>query len=106
LKEEALDHTLWRTRFGRGYGPVVRQTAEWMSSVSVTRLCSQWHNFCDSSKDVKVHEREGPWACRRIAVTHRPLWSSCLDWRLLFQIILNVMTWNTGYIVMSSKHSC
>jgi hypothetical protein len=31
LKEEALDHTLWRTRFGRGYGPVVRQTTEWMN---------------------------------------------------------------------------
>jgi hypothetical protein len=28
LKEEALDHTQWRTRFGRGHGPVVRQTAE------------------------------------------------------------------------------
>jgi hypothetical protein len=28
LKEEALDHTLWRPRFGRGYGPVVRQTNE------------------------------------------------------------------------------
>jgi hypothetical protein len=28
LKEEALDRTLWRTRFGRCYGPVVRQTAE------------------------------------------------------------------------------
>jgi hypothetical protein len=28
LKEEALDHTLWGTRFGRGYGPVVRQTTE------------------------------------------------------------------------------
>jgi hypothetical protein len=27
LKEEALDHTLWRTRFGRGYGPALRQTA-------------------------------------------------------------------------------
>jgi hypothetical protein len=26
LKEEALDRTQWRTRFGRGYGPVVRQT--------------------------------------------------------------------------------
>jgi hypothetical protein len=25
LKEEALDRTLWRTRFGRGYGPVFRQ---------------------------------------------------------------------------------
>jgi hypothetical protein len=29
LKEEALHRTLWRSRFGRGYGPVVRQTAEW-----------------------------------------------------------------------------
>jgi hypothetical protein len=28
LKEEALDRTLRRTRFGRGYGPVVRQTGE------------------------------------------------------------------------------
>jgi hypothetical protein len=28
LKEEALDRTVWRTRFGRGCGPVVRQTAE------------------------------------------------------------------------------
>jgi len=30
LKEEALDRTVWRTSFGRGYGPVVRQTAEWL----------------------------------------------------------------------------
>jgi hypothetical protein len=26
LKEEALDRTLWRAHFGRGFGPVVRQT--------------------------------------------------------------------------------
>jgi hypothetical protein len=26
-KEEALDCTMWRARFGRGFGPVVRQTA-------------------------------------------------------------------------------
>ena len=31
LKEEALDRTQWRTRFGRGYGPVVRKTTEWMN---------------------------------------------------------------------------
>jgi len=31
LKEEALDRTRWRTRFGRGYGPIVRQTMEWMN---------------------------------------------------------------------------
>jgi hypothetical protein len=33
LKEEALDRTLWRIRFGRGYGPVVRQTTESMNTV-------------------------------------------------------------------------
>jgi hypothetical protein len=31
LKEESLDRTLWRTRLGRDYGPVVRQTTEWMN---------------------------------------------------------------------------
>jgi len=28
LKEEALDPTMWRARFGRGFGPVVRQTSK------------------------------------------------------------------------------
>jgi hypothetical protein len=28
LKEVALDRNPWITRFGRGYGPVVRQTTE------------------------------------------------------------------------------
>jgi hypothetical protein len=28
LKEEALDLTTWRARFGRGFGPVVRQTTK------------------------------------------------------------------------------
>ena len=28
LKEEALDRTKWRPRFGRGFGPVVRQTTK------------------------------------------------------------------------------
>jgi len=27
LKHEVLDRSLWRTSCGRGYGPVVRQTA-------------------------------------------------------------------------------
>jgi hypothetical protein len=29
LKEEALDRIQWRSCFGRGYGPVVRQTTHW-----------------------------------------------------------------------------
>ena len=28
LKEEALGRTMWRARFGRGFGPVVRQTTK------------------------------------------------------------------------------
>jgi hypothetical protein len=28
VKEEALDRTMWRVRFGRGFGPVVRRTAK------------------------------------------------------------------------------
>ena len=28
LKKDALDRTVWRARFGRGFGPVVRQTAK------------------------------------------------------------------------------
>ena len=28
LKKEALDRTMWRNRFGRGVGPVVRQITE------------------------------------------------------------------------------
>ena len=28
LKEEAIDRTMWRNRFGGGFGPVVRQNTE------------------------------------------------------------------------------
>ena len=31
LKEEALDRTMRRNRFGGGVGPVVRQNNEWMN---------------------------------------------------------------------------
>jgi len=28
VKEEALDRTMWRAGFGRGFGPIVRQIAK------------------------------------------------------------------------------
>jgi hypothetical protein len=31
-KEEGLDRTMWRAGFGRGFGPVVRQTAKRMTN--------------------------------------------------------------------------
>ena len=45
LKEEALDRTKWRNRFGGGFGPVVRQNTELMNmymyntDTYVTILC-------------------------------------------------------------------
>ena len=32
LKEEALDRTMWTARFGRGFGPVVRQNTKCMNT--------------------------------------------------------------------------
>jgi len=32
LKEEALERTMWRARFWRGFGSVVRQTIKWMNA--------------------------------------------------------------------------
>jgi hypothetical protein len=66
LKEEALDRTMWRARFGRDIGPVVRQNTKWMivllifllrpyemqdfpfvgfswTSISVPYLCHAWY---------------------------------------------------------------
>jgi hypothetical protein len=31
LKEEAIDRTVWTARFGRGFGPLVRQTNKRMN---------------------------------------------------------------------------
>jgi len=41
LKEEALDRTMWRARFGRGFGPVVRQTTKWMRKVMENKNTDQ-----------------------------------------------------------------
>jgi hypothetical protein len=43
LKEEALDSTMWRAGLGRGFGPVVRQTAKWTNEWMNERwLYIQW----------------------------------------------------------------
>ena len=39
LKEEALDRTMWRHRFGGGVGPVVRQNTEWMDECGYSHIC-------------------------------------------------------------------
>ena len=41
LKEEALDHTMWRNCFGGGFEPVVIQNIEWMNWVYFFLSASQ-----------------------------------------------------------------
>jgi hypothetical protein len=68
LKEKVLDRTVWRARFGRGFGSVVRQTI-WMNNKS------QLHAWRHSDQ-IKVAD-----ACYHLA---HYLTSSCLlpkTWR-------------------------
>jgi hypothetical protein len=39
LKEEALDRTMWRNRFGRGFGPVVWQITDDDDNDTVNSSC-------------------------------------------------------------------
>jgi hypothetical protein len=41
MKQEALNRTLWRTRFGIGYGRVVRLQHEWLDIKLFSNACSR-----------------------------------------------------------------
>ena len=49
LKEETLDRTMWTAGFGRGFGPVVRQTIKWMNYA--LPLAVQFHLPSSSSSN-------------------------------------------------------
>jgi hypothetical protein len=54
-KEEALDRTMWRARFERGFGPVVRQTAKGMNygpSQNTERAGGDQKNRCTLSRPI------------------------------------------------------
>jgi hypothetical protein len=46
LKEEALDRTMWRNRFGGGFEPVVRQNTEWMNDLWSNGLSLNISLYC------------------------------------------------------------
>ena len=98
LKEEALGRTVWRARFGRGFGPVVRQITKWVNGCrfllldadptrSSGRLVShgcwdkradrKWPLMCVLWNEDYVRSRNGSpsvavmlWPCRWWAKTH------------------------------------
>ena len=50
LKVEALDRTMWRNRFGRGVGPVVRLLNEWM----ILELEGVGEGYCSQSFESQI----------------------------------------------------
>jgi hypothetical protein len=89
LKEEALDRTIWRNRFGRGVGPVARQNTEWMNTflfhvfrywtlfrlrnrvtffvASSTEMCTVM--YCTRWKDSVTEAGFKSWHARRMVYT-------------------------------------
>ena len=58
LKEEALDRTMWRARFGRDFGPVVRQTTKRMNeanSINSVRFKQNFYLYCTHITNIKAH---------------------------------------------------
>jgi hypothetical protein len=49
LKEKALDRTIWRARFGRGFEPVVRQTTKCMNEYERIYKLYPYLNILESS---------------------------------------------------------
>jgi hypothetical protein len=63
LKEEALDRTMWRARFGRGFGRVVRQTIERMNECFYyhRHQCHLYHHHYKSpSLDTILYQFHAP----------------------------------------------
>jgi hypothetical protein len=52
LKEEALDRTVWRAVFGRGFGPVVRQTTKSIHEVDEGMSMEHWWYDIDRETEV------------------------------------------------------
>jgi hypothetical protein len=67
VKEETLGRSPWRTRFGRGYGVVVRQTTERLNDVDGARRARETnlHKVCAQKKETE---------------RNRPLWRPKCKW--------------------------
>jgi hypothetical protein len=53
LKEDALNRAMWRACFGRGFGPVVRQTTEWMYQRKLLETFSfRWQTYFIPHKQI------------------------------------------------------
>ena len=88
MKEEALDRTVWRAGFGRGFGPVVRQTTKWMNS-------GLWqHVTYSTNPDTNMNSSHN----------HSPIWRLEPRRRLFLDLQQTHEQW-TGYVLYKTAGS-
>jgi hypothetical protein len=94
LKEEALDRTLWITRFGRGYGPVVRQTTEWRAYGPVVRQTTEWRGYGPVVRQTAEWRAYGP-VVRQTAEwrDYGPVVRQTAEWRDYGPVVRQTAEW-------------
>jgi hypothetical protein len=88
----STNHTLWRTRFGRCYGPVVRQTTEWMNprrnnSMMLFQVKEIWIRWKWESIFQIFLTLHPTWVtrrkCRFAPIRYLEYWRNACDWRFI-----------------------
>jgi hypothetical protein len=100
-KEEAQDRSLWRTQFGRGSGPVTRQTTTWLDS-AITQKTTIWIFIALCSYNFIAHlnflQRNIPLTNRRtLTQTTEVLWTTRNITQNMHCSVPNLSTWFTEY---------
>jgi hypothetical protein len=125
LKEEALDRTMWRAGFGRGCGPVVRQSTKWMNGTTAPSWLGHPHYpgfsitlrrtaLCRTPPDERSDQRRGLylttynthkrhiWKCNSTKSLH----GCSLEGQRCFQFVLSpllnkglVVAWRNKYLL-------
>jgi hypothetical protein len=113
LKEEAQDRTVWRTQFGRGYGPVARQTTTWTTLHDCCLDCVLKGTICSPSRakfgiiqvfseDQSCENGDGIrcfWVC--ISLNHQGM----LRWVSWLQSVC-IPTIRGGFAANNRRYSC
>ena len=105
LQEGALDRTMWRNRFGGGFGPVVRQNTEWVNEPAnaYRNCCCTTNKQATSSQITLLTSRLSVLLITEIKESRRTrrrgtTWNLVdVRWRLIIKFTLKKL-WGCGLV--------
>jgi hypothetical protein len=89
LKEEALDLTIWRAGFERGFGPVVRQSAKSMNDPNISYIFSFGKKMYGSKYSLLIE------LCIALSYVHYTLSPTTQKYNVIFSGSHILSTWRT-----------